>query len=74
MLPQSDDVESNQLAVLRRVPCMERHLTELETLLPLVHAIHPFDAELPVGQGYMSFYSVAVMTKHDVGSKQGRVG
>ena len=73
MLPQSGDVESNQLAVLQRVPCMGRHLTELETLLPLVHAIHLFDAEQPVGQVYMNFYSVAVMTKHNVGTKQVRV-
>ena len=49
---------------------MERDMTDLETLLPFVHAIHPFDAELPVGQVYMSFYSVAVVTKHDVGTKQ----
>ena len=49
---------------------MERGMTDLETLLPFVHAIHPFDAELPVGQVYMSFYSAAVVTKHDVGTKQ----
>ena len=73
MLPQSGDVESNQLAVLQRVPCMEGHLTELETLLPLVHAIHLFDAEQPVGQVYMNFYSVVVVTKHDVGTKQTRI-
>ena len=47
--------KSNQLAALQMVPCMERDMTDLETLLPFVHAIHPFDAELPVGQVYMSF-------------------
>ena len=52
VLPHSGDVESNQLAVLQMVPCMERDMTDLETLLPFhfVHAINPFDAELPVGQ------------------------
>ena len=44
VLPHSGDVESNQLAVLQMVPCRERDVTDLETLLPFVHAIHPFDA------------------------------
>ena len=70
VLPYSGDVESNQLAVLQMVLCMERDMTDLKTLLPFVHPINPFDAELPVGQVYMSFYSAAVVTKHDVGTKQ----
>ena len=52
-------MESNQLAVLQRVH--------------VVHAIHLFNAEQPVGQVYMNFYSVAVVTKHDFGTKQARV-
>ena len=61
--------EIESTAVLQMVPCMERDMTDFQMLLPFVHAIHPFDAELPVGQVYMSFYSAAVVTKHDVGDE-----
>ena len=42
MATEPDNVESNRLAVLQMVPCLERNMTDLETLLPFVHAIQPF--------------------------------